>query len=160
MRPTGRGEVVTADRVLSAADGRYTRTVLLGEDDGARFDPRRVSDQPVQVNLGVVRGLVRDRRAHLPAPPDAPSASPAAASPVLTVQNKHYDPHAAPAGKSALTVFLESDYAFWKALEADRPSYETEKRRCADLVIEAVGRHRPGFADDRRGRRRLDAAHA
>ncbi len=36
------GEVVAADRVLSAADGRFTHTVLLGEEDGARFDPCRV----------------------------------------------------------------------------------------------------------------------
>ena len=139
------GEVVTADRVLSAADGRYTRTVLLGEDDGARFDPRRVSDQPVQVNLGVSEDWsATGALTYLL--PDAPSAA-GRRQPRVTVQNKHYDPHAAPAGKSALTVFLESDYAFWKALEADRPSYETEKQRCADLVIEAVGRHRPGFAE-------------
>ena len=78
--------------------------------------------------------------------PDAPAAAGHPQSRV-TVQNKHYDPQAAPPGKSALTVFLESDYGFWKALEADRPAYEAEKRRCAELVIEAIGRHRAGFAE-------------
>jgi phytoene dehydrogenase-like protein len=138
------GEVVAADRVLSAADGRFTRTVLLGEEDGARFDPRRVSDQPVQVNLGVAEDWsATGALTYLL--PDAPSA---AGRPQrrVTVQNKHYDPQAAPPGKSALTVFLESDYAFWKPLADDRPAYEAEKRRCADLVIEAIGRRRQGFA--------------
>jgi phytoene dehydrogenase-like protein len=138
------GEVVAADRVLSAADGRFTRTVLLGED-GARFDPRRVSDQPVQVNLGVAEDWsATGALTYLL--PDAPAAA-GHPQPRVTVQNKHYDPRAAPPGKSALTVFLESDYAFWKALEADRPAYEAEKRRCAQLVIEAIGRHRAGFAE-------------
>ena len=138
------GELIAADRVLSAADGRFTRTVLLGED-GARFDPRRVSDQPVQVNLGVAEDWsATGALTYLL--PDAPAAAGHPQSRV-TVQNKHYDPQAAPPGKSALTVFLESDYAFWKTLEADRPAYQTEKRRCAELVIEAIGRHRAGFAD-------------
>ncbi len=65
----------------------------------------------------------------------------------VTVHNKHYDPDAAPQGKSALTVFLESGYSYWKALEADQPSYEAQKSRCADLVIAAIGRHRAGFAE-------------
>ena len=139
------GETLAADRVLSAADGRYTRTVLLGEDDAARFDPGRVSDQPVQVNLGVAEDW-SGSGALTYLLPDAPGAA-GRAQQRVTVQNKHYDPHAAPPGRSALTVFLESDYSFWKPLAADRPAYEAEKRRCAELVIEAVGRHRPGFAE-------------
>jgi phytoene dehydrogenase-like protein len=139
------GEILAADRVLSAADGRFTRTVLLEEDDGARFDPGRVSDQPVQVNLGVAEDWpVSGALTYLL--PDAPAAG-GRPQPRVTVHNRHYDPQAAPPGKSALTVFLESDYSFWKPLEADRPAYDAEKRRCAELVIEAVGRHRPGFAE-------------
>ena len=63
------------------------------------------------------------------------------------MHTKHYDPEAAPPGKSALTAFLESGYDFWQALAADRPAYEAEKRRCADLVIAALERHRPALAD-------------
>jgi phytoene dehydrogenase-like protein len=137
-------ETVAAERVLSAADGRFTRTVLLGEGDAARFDPRRLSDQPVQVNLGVAEDWSSSGAlTYLLA--DAPAAG-GRRQLRVTVHNKHHDPQAAPPGKSALTVFLESDYSFWKRLEADRPAYEAEKRRCADLVIEAIGRHRDGFA--------------
>ena len=105
------------------------------------------------------RGLVTSGAAHLPAARTRRAAA-GRRQPRLTVHNKHYDPDAAPPGKSALTVFLESEYGFWKPLEADRPAYEAEKRRCADLVIDAIGRHRPGFAEHGRGRRRLHAAHA
>jgi hypothetical protein len=73
--------------------------------------------------------------------------------PSVTVHHKHYDPHAAPPGKSALTVFLRSGYSFWKALEAKRPAYEAEKLRCAGMVIEAIGRHRPGSPSTRSAER-------
>ncbi|HRZ89711.1 MAG TPA: FAD-dependent oxidoreductase, partial [Spirochaetia bacterium] len=140
------GREFPADRVLSAADGRFTRSLLPGgSSDGAEFDPRRMSDQPVQVNLGVAEDW-----SEYPGPltwllPDAPSA---AGRPQhrLTVHHRCYDPASAPAGKSALMAFLESDYGFWKDLEADRARYEAEKRRCADIVVQAVQRFRPGFA--------------
>lgn len=165
------GALVAADRVLSAADGRFTHSVLLGEAEGemnARFDPERLSDQPVQVNLGVA-----DDWSSITGPltyllPDAPSAA-GRPQTRLTVHNKYFDPRAAPVGKSALTVFLDSDYSFWKELQpsahvlgaagdeeiripADPPParssrYGTEKKRCADMVIEIIGRHRPGFRD-------------
>ena len=137
------GEVVATGRVLSAADGRFTHTVLLGEQDDGRFDPRRVSDQPVQVNLGVAEDWSSGALTFLLA--DAPAAG-GRGQRRVTVHSKHYDPDAAPPGKSALTVFLESDHGFWKALESDRAAYEAEKQRCADLVIGAIGRHRDGFA--------------
>ena len=140
------GREFSADRVLSAADGRFTRSVLLGEQarDG-RYDPRRMSDQPVQVNLGVAEDW-----SDIPGPLtwlllDAPNAAGRPQS-RLTVHNRCCDPAAAPAGKSALMAFLESDYGFWNSLDADRSRYEAEKRRCADFVVEAVGRFRPGFA--------------
>ena len=50
------GSQVFADRVLSAADGRFSQSLLLGKEEGdtvQSFAPEEVSDQPVQVNLGV-----------------------------------------------------------------------------------------------------------
>ena len=84
------GETLTADRVLSAADGRFTRTVLLGEDGDARFDPGRVSDQPVQVNLGVAEDWSASG-ALTYLLPDAPAAA-GRTQHRVTVQNKHYGP--------------------------------------------------------------------
>jgi phytoene dehydrogenase-like protein len=140
-------EVVTAERVLSAADGRFTHGVLLGQpkrEVDALYDSRHLSDQPVQVNLGVARDWTSGAVTYqLPGRPSVAGRRQSR----LTVHSKHYDPDAAPPGKSALTAFLESGYDFWRALAADRPAYEAEKRRCADLVIATVERHRPGFAD-------------
>ena len=140
------GREIPADRVLSAADGRFTRSILPGgRRDGAEFDPRRMSDQPVQVNLGVAEDW-----SDFPGPvtwllPGAPNTA-GRPQPRLTVHNRCCDPDSAPEGKAALTAFLESDYGFWKALEPDRPRYEEEKRRCADLVIDTADRYRPGFS--------------
>jgi phytoene dehydrogenase-like protein len=140
-------EVVAAERVLSAADGRFTHGVLLGEPEReveAIYDSRHLSDQPVQVNLGVARDWTSGAVTYqLPGRPSVAGRRQSR----LTVHSKHYDPDAAPPGKSALTAFLESEYGFWQALAADRPSYEGEKRRCADLVIATVERHQPGLAD-------------
>ena len=137
------GDVVPAGRVLSAADGHFTRTVLLGEPDDGRFALYRLSDQPVQVNLGVDE--VWDGPALTYLLPARPTVAGRRQS-RITVHDKHHDPLAAPEGKSALTVFLESDYPFWKAIADDGPECEAEKRRCAELVIEEVQKRRPGFA--------------
>jgi len=139
-------EVVAAERVLSAADGRFTHGALLGEPErevDALYDSRRLSDQPVQVNLGVAHDWTSGAVTYqLPGRPSVAGRRQSR----LTVHSKHYDPDAAPPGKSALTAFLESEYGFWHELAADRPAYEAEKRRCADLVIAAVERHQPGCA--------------
>jgi phytoene dehydrogenase-like protein len=137
------GEVVGADRVLSAADGQFTRTVLLGEPDDGRFGLSHLSDQPVQVNLGVDEVWDGPARTYLlPARPRAAGRRQSR----ITVHHKHHDQQAAPPGKSALTVFLESGYPFWQGLAADRPAYEAEKQRCAEFAINEIERRRPGFA--------------
>jgi phytoene dehydrogenase-like protein len=65
----------------------------------------------------------------------------------ITMHNKFYDPEAAPAGKSAITVFLDSDYCWWKNIETDQFAYKAEKKLCADRVIEAIDQYHPGFRD-------------
>ncbi len=140
------GEALTADLVLSAADGRFTHSVLLGEPEwevGRLYDAHRLSDQPVQVNLGVARAW--DSGAVTLPLPRRPLAAGRRQSRV-TVHTKHYDPEAAPAGKSAITAFLESGYDFWRPLASDRAAYAAEKRACADLVIEALEQELPGVA--------------
>jgi phytoene dehydrogenase-like protein len=141
------GEEVTADRVLSAVDGRFTRSVLLGEPEwevGKRYNPARVSDQPVQVNLGVAKAW--DSGAVTLTLPERPDVAGRRQSRV-TLHTKHYDPEAAPAGKSAITAFLESSYDHWRPLAADREAYAAEKRACADLVVAALERELPGAGE-------------
>jgi phytoene dehydrogenase-like protein len=140
------GTEIDADRVLSAADGRFTRAVLLGEAPAAadsRFPAARLSDQPVQVNFGVAQDWsAGDSSLTIPLP-DAPGV---AGRPQRRITvHRRLSPASAPAGKSSLTVFLESEYGFWADLAADRRAYEAEKERCAEVVSDALERERPGF---------------
>ena len=143
------GACLYAHRVLSAADGRFSESLLLGKQEGEtnrQYHPQDISDQPAQVNIGVdedfsaedgpVTYILTDRfkaagREHER----------------ITVHNKYYDPDAAPKGKSALTVFLDSDYPWWKEVATDPARYQAEKERCANRVIEVIERYHPGFRD-------------
>ena len=142
----GRGDGGRPGR-SSAVDGRFTHSVLLGEPEwevARLFDPNRVSDQPVQVNLGVALDW-RSGAVTLPLP-ERPVVAGSRQSRV-TLHTKHYDPEAAPPGKSAVTAFLESGYDFWRPLAADGDAYRDEKQACADVVIAALERELPGAAD-------------
>lgn len=143
------GSQMLADRIISAADGRFTQSLLPGvsEPDLARsFQPEDLSDQPVQVNLGVAADFSAI---------DGPmtyilNGSFQAAGcehSRIKVHNKYYDPDAAPEGKSAITVFLDSTYGWWKNIAGDALRYQEEKKRCADSVIAAIDRFHPGFAE-------------
>lgn len=143
------GSQLLADRVLSAADGRFSQSLLLGKPEGETiqsFDPQDMSDQPVQVNLGVAEDFSAEN-----GPVTYILSEPLTAAGrehhKITVHNKYYDPDAAPIGKSALTVFLDSDYFWWKNLASDPARYRAEKERCARMVIDVIGRHHPGFQD-------------
>jgi len=138
-----------ADRVLSAADGRFSQSLLLGKAEGDTrqpFRPEDLSDQPAQVNIGVAEDLsATDGPVTYILPDSFPAAGREHSK--ITVHNKYYDPDAAPIGKSALTTFLDSDYRWWKEVAADPTRYQAEKARCANLVIDVIGRYHPGFRD-------------
>lgn len=143
----GDGSEIRADRVLSAADGRFTDKVLLGEGEdrlARAFRPEDLSDQPVQVNLGVADDWSAVR-GPLTLLLEAGEEAAGRVQAKLTIHNKYYDPQAAPESKSALMVFLESSYAFWAALKDDRAAYAGEKDKCAKLVLRALEKERPGI---------------
>lgn len=143
----GDGSELRAARVLSAADGRFTAGALLGEAEAAlarAFKPEELSDQPVQVNLGVAEDW-SEFGGPLTLPLAEGRATAGRKQTKLTVHNRCYDPSSAPAGKSALTAFLDSSYAFWAPLKDDGAAYEREKARCAELVIRALEKARPGI---------------
>ena len=115
------GTALFASRVVSAADGRFTQSLLPGvrESDLARsFHPADLSDQPVEVNLGVAEDFSSEDGA-MTYILSQPFTAAGRAHTRITVHNKYYDPEAAPSGKSALTIFLDSDYDWWKQIAAD-----------------------------------------
>ena len=141
------GSIQAGDIVLSAADGCFSNYSLTGrkmETKKTRYCPELISDQPMQVNLGVSMDISTD---------DGPTTylleKPFSAGGKthikLTAHNKYYDPDAAPEGKSAVTVFLDSSYEWWKEISNDTGRYKKEKREAAEKVIDAIEIHHPGF---------------
>jgi len=57
-----------------------------------------------------------------------------------------FDPGMAPPGKSAVEIWYATRYDYWKKLSADRPAYEAEKKRIADISIAELDKRWPGFA--------------
>lgn len=143
------GSKLYADRVLSAADGRFSQSLLLGKPEGETtqmFDPEELSDQPMQVNIGVDMDFSADDGPVTYILPDTFQAAGREHS-KITVHNKCYDSQSAPKGKSAITAFIDSDYGWWKNISTETKRYKEEKERCANMVIEIIERYHPGFKD-------------
>lgn len=143
------GTRIMADRVLSAADGRFSQSLLLGKAEGdtkQAFRPQDLSDQPVQVNLGVDGNFLSNCGPMTYILKESIWAA-GREHKRITVHSKHYDKDAAPAGKSALTVFLDSGYDWWKNIADDPIRYEEEKKRCSDMVISILDKYHLGIRE-------------
>jgi phytoene dehydrogenase-like protein len=64
----------------------------------------------------------------------------------LTVLHHCFDKSMAPAGKSAVEVWYDTEYEYWEELAKNRKAYEAEKQRIADYTIEQLEKRLPGFA--------------
>ncbi len=64
----------------------------------------------------------------------------------LAVLHHCFDPSMAPAGKSAVEVWYDTEYEYWQALARDRKAYRAEKKRIADFTIAQLEKRYPGFA--------------
>jgi len=63
----------------------------------------------------------------------------------LVVKHYSFDPTLARSGRSALSVWIEADYDYWKWLRSDRKRYQAHKDEVAELVISALDQRFPGF---------------
>ncbi|MFZ0282896.1 MAG: NAD(P)/FAD-dependent oxidoreductase [Bacteroidales bacterium] len=59
----------------------------------------------------------------------------------------NHDPSLAPAGKSVLTITLETDYNYWKKLSEDKTSYQQKKEEIGRLLVEQLDHRYPGIKD-------------
>jgi phytoene dehydrogenase-like protein len=63
----------------------------------------------------------------------------------LSVHLYHHDPTLAPAGKTSVTVMLQTNYDYWKNLAEDRKSYKKKKDEIGNQVVELLEQRFPGI---------------
>jgi phytoene dehydrogenase-like protein len=64
----------------------------------------------------------------------------------LAMIHRCFDKSMAPAGKSAVEVWYDSEYEHWEELSRNRVAYKAEKKRIADYTIRQLDKRWPGFA--------------
>jgi phytoene dehydrogenase-like protein len=144
------GETISADRVISAADGHATLHGMLGgKYSDAAFDKAFASYETfpsyLQVSLGVARDLSQEP-GYLTLVLDNPlEVDPQTRLQALSFRIFHFDPSFAPPGKTAVTSFLPTrNFAWWADLRRDDPQrYQAEKHRIAESVIAILERRLP-----------------
>lgn len=148
------GREKRADHVVSAADLHATVYDMLGGryvDDAVKswFNDYLPFPPLVFVGVGVAREFPD-------VPPSASGISFDLREPVRvggrTVERMkfrffNFDPSMAPAGKTAITSMMMSDYDHWKELSKDRAAYEAEKKTIADAVVQVLDQRFPGLAE-------------
>lgn len=146
------GETVTADWVISAADGHATLFQLLGGryiDNATRkaYNEWETFPSYLQVSLGVAMDL-----SHQPASSTCLLSAPIELDPgtqahELSFRVFHFDPTFAPPGKTAVTCFLATrNHEYWVNLKSNDPAaYRAEKHRIAEAVIGILEKRIPGL---------------
>ena len=144
------GETITADWVISAADGHATIYDLLGGKymDKATeeiYDQFETFPSYLQVSLGVALDLSQE-----PGFVTRLLAAPLQLDPSTQLRQVsfrffHFDPTFAPRGKTAVTCFLPTrNFEYWVHLQQqDSAGYLAEKHRIAETVIAILERSVP-----------------
>lgn len=141
----------TSDIVISAADSHSTIFDMLEEryiDEEIR---RRFATFPlfpplIQVSVGAAMDLSREPHA-ISFPLGEPVIIAGKSYDRISFRHFCFDPHMAPEGKSAIVVYLESDYDYWKTLSADKKRYKAEKENAAEKVVQALDSRLPGLKE-------------
>ena len=69
----------------------------------------------------------------------------------MTVLHHCFDKSMAPAGKSAVEVWFDTEYEYWEELAKDRVKYNAEKQRIAEYALRQLEKRWPGFSSTDRG---------
>jgi phytoene dehydrogenase-like protein len=138
-----------ADVVISAADGYDTIFTMLegkycNEKIRRYYKELPIAGPIVQVSLGVNRDL-RGTPPMVNFPLPRPVNIAGKMHDRLVVKHYGYDPTSAPEGKSAVTLWLDADYDYWKGIYDKKQVYEAEQDEVADIVIDELERRWPGL---------------
>jgi len=142
-----------SDYVICAADGRRAIWEMLDAryvDGKLRryYDQLPVTPPVVHVALGVNRAF--EGMPYSVTGTNFPIASPIQVGGIgrqrICVRIYNFDPSLAPAGKTVLKVYFDSNYGYWKELEQHADRCEAAKERIADQVVAALDVRFPGLA--------------
>jgi phytoene dehydrogenase-like protein len=139
-----------ADLVISAADGHSTIFKLLDGRYVSRKMRKRYERWPLFAPLLLISYGVARRF------PDVPPTNVVQLQRPLTIAGReeprivyrvfNYDDTLAPAGKTVVQVYIQTDYDWWDALQKDRARYEEVKARLAEEILDRLEFHLPGIA--------------
>ncbi|MPN15886.1 hypothetical protein SDC9_163222 [bioreactor metagenome] len=143
------GREVTADHIVSCADGYYTLKVLL-DDKYTPDEYRNLFDHPERyhtftsalVFMGVDADIQNEFRA-FEIRRDAPVFQSGVSEDCVQLVAYGFDKKLEPAGKSVFACYYGADYDFWNALYADREKYEAEKTKLAEDAAAVLVRRFP-----------------
>jgi phytoene dehydrogenase-like protein len=147
------GTEITAERIISAADGHSTLFDMLGRKygDAKTFEPYDkwpLFPPLIFVSLGV-------RRKFNDVPLSVSGLIFALKEPVqigdrirdnLSVHLYNHDPSMAPEGCTSITIMLETDYEYWNNLAVDRKLYKKKKEEISRQVVELLEQRFPGIS--------------
>ena len=149
------GSVHRSDIVISAADGHATIfDILDGKyvDDTIKgyYEQLPVFPSLIFIGIGVARLFdeVSPDTSLINFPLISPLTIGGQQLDRLTVRIHNFDPSLAPEGKTAVTIFFDAAYSYWKELSKNQDSYNAEKEEVARKIIEALDQRFPGLADN------------
>ena len=142
-----------AARIISAADGHTTLFSMLegkygNEKTREPYEKWPLFPSLIYVSMGVNRTFgdipksVSGITFHLKQPVEIGDA----VRETLSVHIYNQDPTMAPAGKTAITVMLNSDYDYWKRLAENRKDYLKKKEEIGKTIIEVLEQRFPGIS--------------
>jgi phytoene dehydrogenase-like protein len=144
------GEEVTADIIVSAADGHTTIFQFLeGKFLGDKIENAHKNYKPfpsyVQVSLGVGADLGGEPEFLMLLLDKDFVVDPETRQNFLSFRVFNFDPTLAPTGKTAVVCFLATyNHEYWVSLrERDKAAYDAEKKRVAQDVIHIFERRFP-----------------
>jgi phytoene dehydrogenase-like protein len=143
---------IRADAVISASDGHATLFELLDE----RFMTPMLRDayqnwkifQPILIVAVGVKRTFEDEPATvsgLTLEMPEPLPLPAPGNDRLLVHHYNFDPTLNQPGRSTLTVYVETDFAFWKQAAETPAEYEALKQAVIEAVITRLDQRWPGL---------------
>jgi phytoene desaturase len=139
-----------ADIVVSAADGYSTIFKMLDgryvdRDIEKRYRNWKLTRPLVMISFVVAREFKGESNLNI-IKLEQPFTTGSKAIDGITVRIFNYSERFAPPGKTVVQVMFETQWEWWNELQKDRKSYEAEKERVADQVLEHLETRYPGIS--------------